>query len=80
MFPGDYNAETGVVEFAESRGHLRPEVAMPSPEDMRRDGVEYFLERNPGFRRGHELVCICEVEEHNMRPLTLTLFRKGAGA
>ena len=80
MFPDDYNPKTGVVEFRESRGHLKPEVAAPSSEDMRRDGVRFFLSRNPGYRRGHELVCICEVEEHNMRPLTLSLFRKGVGS
>lgn len=78
MFSHDYNSSTGVVEFQKSRGHLKPEVATPSPDDMRREGVQFFLSRNPGYRRGHELVCICEVEEHNMRPLTLSLFRKGA--
>jgi hypothetical protein len=78
MFPGDYNPATGVVEFSPSQGHLKPELAMPPAEDLDRDGVRFFLERNPGFHRGHELVCVCEVEEHNMRPLTLTLFRKGA--
>ena len=78
MFPDDYNPATGVVEFRRSRGHLKSGVAMPSSEDLNREGVRFFLERNPGFHRGHELVCVCEVEEHNMRPLTLTLFRKGA--
>ena len=78
MFPNDYNPATGVVEFSESRGHLKSEVAAPAPDDLRREGVQFFLSRNPGYRRGHELVCICEVEEHNMRPLTLSLFRKGA--
>lgn len=78
MFPHDYNPATGVVEFAESRGHLKADIAGPPPQDMDRDGVRFFLERNPGFQRGHELVCICEIEEHNMRPLTRALFRKGA--
>ena len=80
MFPDDYNPATGVVEFSRSRGHLRSDLATPPAADFQRDGVQFFLERNPGFRRGHELVCICEVEEHNMRPLTLALFRKGAAA
>jgi len=76
MFPDDYNAETGVVEFAESHGHLNPQIALPAPEELDREGVRFFLQRNPGFQRGHELVCLCEVEEHNMKPLTLRLFRK----
>jgi hypothetical protein len=80
MFPGDYNTATGVVEFAESRGHLRSDIAQPTPEELEREGVRFFFERNPGFSRGHELVCLCEIEERNMKPLTLRLFRKHARA
>jgi len=80
MFPDDYNPATGVVEFKESRGHLKPHLALPTPEELDRDGVRFFMARNPGFQRGHELVCLCEVEEHNMKALTLRLFRKGVRA
>jgi hypothetical protein len=80
MFPGDYNPETGVVEFSRSRGHLKAHLAEPVPTELEREGVRFFLERNPGYRRGHELVCLCEVEEPNMKPLTLRLFRKGVHA
>lgn len=76
MFPGDYNPASGVVEFAQSRGHLKPEIAATTPAEERRDDVGFFLARNPGYRRGHELVCIAELEAHNMKPLTLRLFRK----
>jgi hypothetical protein len=80
MFPDDYNSASGVVEFGRSRGHLKPHLAQPSPEEMDREGVRFFLERNPGYQRGHELVCLCEVEEQNMKALTLRLFRKGVRA
>jgi hypothetical protein len=80
MFPDDYNPVTGVVEFSPSRGHLKPHIALPAREELDREGVRFFLERNPGFQRGHELVCLCEMEEHNMKPLTLRLFRKGVRA
>jgi len=77
MFPDDYNPATGVVEFPRSRGHLKPEIAVPTPRDLEREEVRFFLQRNPGFQRGHELVCLCEVESNNMKPLTLKLFQKG---
>jgi len=76
MFPRDYNPATGVVEFRESRGHLKSEIALPTAEEQARADVRYFLERNPGYRRGHELVCICELETHNMKPLTRRLFAR----
>jgi hypothetical protein len=78
LFAGEYNAASGVVEFDRSRGHLKPELAQPLETELEREGVRFFLERNPGYRRGHELVCLCEVEEANMKPLTLRLFRKVA--
>ena len=80
MFGCDYNPKTGVVEFGESRGHLKPHIALPTESELDREGVRFFLERNPGFQRGHELVCLCELEERNMKPLTLRLFRKGVRA
>ena len=76
MFPRDYNRDSGVVEFTESRGHLKPDIAIPSPAEAARDDVAFFLAHNPGYRRGHELVCLAEIETHNMKPLTLRLFGK----
>lgn len=76
MFPDDYNPATGVVEFRESRGHLKADIALPSPSEFAKEDIHFFLQRNPGFRNGHELVCLCEVETHNMKPLTLKLFEK----
>ncbi|MEA2164434.1 MAG: hypothetical protein QOK37_2561 [Thermoanaerobaculia bacterium] len=76
MFSDDYNPSTGVVEFDHSRGHLKSDIALPSPSDLDRQEVRFFLQRNPGYQRGHELVCLCEMELHNMKPLTLKLFQK----
>ena len=80
MFPDAYNPVTGVVEFSESRGQLKAHIAQPSSEELSREGVRFFLTRNPGFARGHELVCVCEIEAHNMKPLTRRVFERGARA
>jgi hypothetical protein len=75
-FGSDYNAGTGVVEFPVSHGHLRHEIAFPTDEQMNQPAVKFFVQRNPGFTQGHELVCLCEMEETNMRPLTRRIFNK----
>jgi hypothetical protein len=80
MYPNDYNQVTGVIEFRESRGQLKTDIALPCAQELDKQGVRFFLERNPGFQRGHELVCLCELEEAHMKPLTLRLFRKNADA
>ena len=79
LFGADYRSDTGVVAFAESRGHLRPDLALPTTEEMRRPDTRFFLDRNPGYRQGHELVCLCELELRNMKPLTARVFRRGLG-
>lgn len=76
-FGGDYNPDTGVVEFHSSKGHLKSEIAHPTAEEQRKPAVQFFLQRNPGFLQGHELVCVCEMERENMKPLTQRIFDKG---
>lgn len=74
---GDYyNSVTGIVEFPQSHGHLKAEIALPSPEELSKDAVCYFLSKNPHYQRGHELVCLCEIAEENMKPLTKRIFTK----
>jgi hypothetical protein len=80
MFADDYNPSTGVVEFEPSRGQLRPDIAEPTGAAGTRADVDYFLARNPGYRRGHELVCLCELEERNLKPLARRLFRRSGDA
>lgn len=76
-FPDDYNPGTGLVEFKPSRGHLRAEYAQARADELGRAGVAEFLQRNPRYRDGHELACVCDIDESNMKPLTLRLFRQG---
>lgn len=75
-FGADYNAARGVVEFPRSRGHLREAIAVASPEELAKPSVQFFFERNPGYREGHELVCMCELDTHNLKPLAARLFEK----
>ena len=75
-----YDPGSGLVRFPESRGHLRQEIAAPTPEEMARASTRFFLARNPDYRCGHELVCICELESFNMKPLAARIFNKSGNA
>lgn len=57
-----YRPERGVLEFAASPGHLRPEVAPIAPELLGEADVRFFAERNPGHARGDELCCLGRVD------------------
>ena len=74
LFGESWKPEEGVIRFPSSQGHLREEL------DIGRDNnswVHYFLERNPGYSRGEELVCFTEMDETNLRRIALTAFREG---
>lgn len=79
-FGSNYDPVTGVVRFPTSRGHLKAAIADPSPEEMTKAATQFFFLKNPNYRIGHELVCICELELFNMKPLTARIFRRAAEA
>jgi hypothetical protein len=75
-FGGAYSPATGIVKFTTSRGHLNPRFAYPSDKEKSKEAVQFFLQKNPDYILGHELVCLCEISEDNMRPLTKRIFSR----
>jgi hypothetical protein len=77
-FGADYNPENGIIAFADSRGHLKEDYAYPTVDEQSKDAVKYFMQRNPGYLMGHEMVCLCELNEQNLKPLSRRIFRRSA--
>ena len=77
LFGNEWNRECGIVHFEESMGHLKGELAAASWQRSRRPMVRYFLERNPGFENGDELVCIAELSLENLKRSALRCFVEG---
>ncbi len=77
-YPRHFNPATGVIEFDVSHGHLIPAIA--DTPDHRRDHphVRFFLERNPGYAQGNELVCVAELSPDNMRGVARRMLIEGA--
>lgn len=75
-FGNDYNPDSGVVEFSKSYGHLKRSISEPTEEELAKDATRFFLQKNPAYREGHELVCLCELELTNMKPLTARIFSR----
>jgi hypothetical protein len=62
-----YDADRGIVRFA------RPQVLVPELLDvpsgrMMDEHVTFFLERNPGYTAGDELVCLTNIGDANLTP------------
>jgi len=69
-----YNRVAGILSFDVPQGRLAPELASVPDAHRRIGNVAYFLQRNPGYARGDELVCLCELSAANLRPLARRLF------
>jgi hypothetical protein len=66
-FQEDYDAESGLVVFPESRGNLKPELAAVPPHRLKNQHVQFFLSCNPTYSEGTELGCLAEISPENMR-------------
>ena len=80
MFGSSWQDKEGVVRFEESQGHLRADLADDTRVRQDNPWVQFFLERNPRYDRGEELVCLTEMTEENLRRGALAAFREGAGS
>ena len=76
-FADAYRPAAGIVHFPQSRGHLRSEWAEPDDDIKIRPNVAFFLQANPGYTAGDELVCLTELCEQNMRFVSRTAFMEG---
>ena len=62
-FPEEYR--DGVVHVEKPRECLRPDLAVPSPARLKSRHVQFFLQQNPGYLNGDELVCLAEYSLDN---------------
>ena len=79
-FGDAYIRGKGIVQFESSQGHLNgtwadvPEHVSSHPE------VLFFLERNPGYIKGDELVCFTELTESNRRSHALRAIKEAVAS
>ena len=76
-FGGSYHPESGRIIFPQSLGHLNDALAEIPARVRNRPEVEFFINRNPGFRKGDELACIVELSSQNLKRRTRSVFERG---
>lgn len=69
-----YNADSGVICFERSQGHLKDGWAGIPDKVVDHKDVNYFLEKNPGYVNGDELVCLTELSENNLKSFAANAF------
>jgi hypothetical protein len=76
-FGAAWDPMRGVLRFEESLGQLKPALAEVPPGRRDDPRVQFFLESNPGYARGEELVCLAEISPKNMRSVALRALSEG---
>ena len=66
-FGRSYHPASGTLRFRESQGQLKPGLAETPAGREDNPHVRFFLERNPGYAHGDELVCLAEISPGNMK-------------
>jgi hypothetical protein len=71
-----YDPDRGIVRFAAPQ-ILRGDLRTVAPGRLTDPHVAFFLERNPGWCRGDELVCLTEIAFDNVTPAGRRLWLQG---
>lgn len=66
-FPSYYRPASGVIQFPQSQGQLKPHLAEIPARRLRNPHVRFFLRQNPAFAAGSELACLAEISPSNMK-------------
>lgn len=72
-----YDPATGLIDFGESRGHLRPTLQNEEDKAEGNRVVREFMALNPHCARGVELACLAELSEQNLRSYARERFLEG---
>ncbi len=75
-FGKSYKKDKGIIQFESSKGHLIGEWSDIPDHVREHKDVNYFLEKNPGYKNGDELVCCTELNEENLRSYALRAFKE----
>jgi hypothetical protein len=71
-----FNGATGLIDEASPFDRLRPEIDSAADRTRNRH-VAFFLERNPRYADGVELLCLTEVAADNMRSFARREMERG---
>ncbi len=64
-----YNRKTGIVKNDGTNDFLRENVVVLSEKQLKNKNIQFFLERNPDYKKGDELVCLAQISFKNLTNL-----------
>jgi len=77
-YPEEYR--NGVIHVNVPRECLDSEIAIPAPHKLENPHVRFFVEKNAGYLRGDELVCVAEYSVENTKRMAHAIAVEVLGA
>lgn len=68
QFGDEYMPELGIVRFVEGATPLKGGVADVEDSRLKNPHIKFFVEKNPGYIEGDELICITKIHPDNFTP------------
>jgi|YNPNPStandDraft_1061719.scaffolds.fasta_scaffold09214_6 hypothetical protein len=72
-YNGFFDSDRGIITAASY--YLKDDLAEIPAARLKDPHVAFFLRRNPGYVRGEELACVCEISPESFRKKTKSLVR-----
>lgn len=64
-----YFKESGIVKNNGTNDFLKENIVVLSEKQLKNKNVQFFLEKNPDYNKGDELVCLAEISYENLTNL-----------
>jgi hypothetical protein len=75
-WPVHYEPSNGLLQFPQSLGNLKSEIADIPDARMEDPDVKFFLQRNPTYLQGTELVCLAPISLENTKSIGRRLIQQ----
>lgn len=68
LCPEEYSDGTGVIAYRTVKDKLKKGVADITEKELRNQDIRFFLQANPNYAQGDDLVCIARLHLDNLKP------------
>lgn len=67
LYPEEYNPDTGVISYHSDKDRLKEELLDLSAK-KHDPHYDFFIQANPGYRKGDDLACLTLLRRDNLKP------------
>jgi len=76
LYGGNYNRLTGIIKNSGENDYLNSQMAEVNSEKLKNRHIKFFLEKNSGYSKGDELVCIAKLSYDNFKESVKRMLRE----